>query len=105
MAAPDAAGLMAPPNAVQTRIRRLTLAASARGAPAAAEAPAEAPVEAAAEAPPPQRGRRFSLSRRRPDAPAASTSRSPAPASSPPPKRRGYSVKAWENRDDLELEA
>ena len=22
-----------------------------------------------------------------------------------PPKRRGYSVKAWENRDDLELEA
>ena len=21
------------------------------------------------------------------------------------PKRRGYSVKAWENRDDLELEA
>ena len=29
----------------------------------------------------------------------------PAPASSPPPKRRGYSVKAWENRDDLELEA
>ena len=29
----------------------------------------------------------------------------PAPAASPPPKRRGYSVKAWENRDDLELEA
>ena len=29
----------------------------------------------------------------------------PAPASPPPPKRRGYSVKAWENRDDLELEA
>ena len=26
-------------------------------------------------------------------------------ASPPPPKRRGYSVKAWENRDDLELEA
>ena len=22
-----------------------------------------------------------------------------------PPKRRGYSLKAWENRDDLELEA
>ena len=29
----------------------------------------------------------------------------PASAASPPPKRRGYSVKAWENRDDLELEA
>ena len=41
----------------------------------------------------------------RPDAPAAPTSPEPAPASPPPPKRRGYSVKAWENRDDLELEA
>ena len=45
------------------------------------------------------------------DAPAAPTSpeqaaeAAPAPASPPPPKRRGYSVKAWENRDDLELEA
>ena len=26
-------------------------------------------------------------------------------ATEAPPKRRGYSVKAWENRDDLELEA
>ena len=54
---------------------------------------------------------RFDELRRRPDAPAAPTSpepaaeAAPAPAASPPPKRRGYSVKAWENRDDLELEA
>ena len=57
MAAPDAAGLMAPPNAVQTRIRRsFDAGGEARGGAAAAEATAEAPVEAPAEAPPPQRG-------------------------------------------------
>ena len=104
MAAPDAAGLMAPPNAVQTRIRRSFDAGgeAPAAAPAAAEAPAEAPVEAA-EAPPPKRAAILA----EPTPPRrAGRAGGPEPAPSPPPpKRRGYSVKAWENRDDLELEA